>query len=108
MPDKSFLEDLLALGGDVLSHVADARHELKAHAKSRAEELLRELDLVRRDEFDAAFAMLAKARDAQEDLSARMARIESLLNLLPLKKTVKKKSGNLPSVKTKKKSRARR
>jgi BMFP domain-containing protein YqiC len=105
MPDKTLIEDLLALGSDVLSHLAYAQHELKAHAKSRAEEIARELALVSREEFDAAFAMLAKARAIQDDLAARVSQIESFLNLSRRKKTVKTKISNLPSVKTKKKQR---
>jgi BMFP domain-containing protein YqiC len=103
MSDKPLLEDLLALGTDMLSHLANARHELKAQAKTRAEGIARELDLVSCDEFDAAFAMLAKARDMQEDLAARVSRIESFLNLSSGKITVKTKKTNLPSVKTMKK-----
>jgi len=105
MSHQNILEDLLSVGGDVLARLVEARHELKSCAKSHAENVTRKLDLVTRDEFDAAFAMLAKARNAQEDLAERLARIESLLNLSSDKKTVKTKKRNLPSVKTRKKRR---
>ena len=108
MPEKTFIEDLLSLGADVLTQLADARHELKAHAKGRAETLARELDLVTRDEFDAAFAMLSKARSMQEDLSARVEKIESFLNLSSAKKTVNAKRPHLPSVKKAKSRRAKK
>jgi BMFP domain-containing protein YqiC len=108
MPNLSILEDLLALADDALNHLADARHDLKAHAKGRAEDMARKLNLVGRAEFDAAFAMLAKARNAQEDLATRLSKIESILNLSSHKKTVKTKKSNLRIVKTKKKKHARR
>ena len=112
MPNKSFVEDMLTLGTGVLSNLSEARHELKAQARQRVGSVARELDLVSREEFDAAFAMLAKARNMQEDLSARLSRIESHLNLSSGKKTAKKmvkiKKKNLPSVKTKKVSRTRK
>ncbi len=107
MPSENPLADILSLIGDVLAPFADARHELKAHVKNRAASLARDIDLVEREEFDAAFAILAKARVMQEDLSARVSKIESILNLSSAKKTVKKKKANLPSVKTNKNRRAR-
>ena len=110
MPNKSFVEDMLTLGSGVLSNLSEARHELKAQAKQRAGSVARGLDLVSREEFDAAFAMLAKARNAQEDLSARLSRIENHLNLSSTKtggkKKTKAKKTNLPFVKTKKTRRA--
>ena len=111
MPNKTFLEDMMTLGSGVLSNLAEARHELKSQARQRAGSVARGLDLVSREEFDAAFAMLAKARNAQEDLAARLARIEAHLNLSKpapktAKKTVKTPKVNLPSVKTKKARRA--
>ncbi|MDR3449060.1 MAG: accessory factor UbiK family protein [Alphaproteobacteria bacterium] len=108
MPNKSFVEDMITLGSGVLSNLADARHEIKAQAKQRASSLVRDLDLVTREEFDAAFAMLAKARGAQEDIAARLARIEKHLNLSSVKSTIKNKKPSLPSVKTKKTKRARK
>lgn len=112
MPNKNFVEDMLTLGSGVLNNLAEARHELKAQARQRVGSVARELDLVSREEFDAAFAMLAKARDMQEDLAARLSQIESHLNLSsgkkPAKKMVKTGKKNLPSVKTKKAGRTRK
>jgi len=101
MPGKTLVDDMLTLGSGVLSNLAEARHELKAQARSRAGTVMRTLDLVSREEFDAAFAMLAKARNIQEELSTRLSRIESHLKLSSAKKTVKTQKANLPSVKTK-------
>ena len=110
MPNKTLLDDMLTLGSGMLSQLADARHELKAQAKTRAGSVARELDLVTRDEFDAAFAMLAKARNMQEELASRVARIEAHLNLPSAKsgakKPVKTKKTNLHFVKTKAKRRS--
>jgi BMFP domain-containing protein YqiC len=108
MPKNSLFEDFFALACDAVYQLADVRHDLKAHAKSRIEDIARKLDLVERSEFDAAFAMLAKTRLMQEDLAKRISKIESILNLSSAKKTVKTKKANLPIVKTKKKKHARR
>lgn len=111
MSEKSILEDALSLGRDALSTLVEARHEFKAHAKEHVGSVARRLDLVSREEFDAAFAMIAKARDMQEDLAARLLRIESHLNLSPkvkkaAPKMVKTKKANSSFVKTTKKVRA--
>ena len=99
---------MLTLGTGVLSNLAEARHELKAQARQRAGSVARGLDLVSRDEFDAAFAMLAKARLMQEELAKRLSRVETHLNLSSTKKTVKTKKSSLPSVKTIQKKRTRK
>jgi BMFP domain-containing protein YqiC len=104
MPNKSLIEDMLTLGSGVLSNIIEARHEIKDQARQRVGSLARDFDLVSRDEFDAAFAMLAKARTMQEDLADRLNRIENSLNLSSTKKTVKTKKINLPSVKTKRRA----
>jgi BMFP domain-containing protein YqiC len=110
MPNKTFVEDMLALGSSVLSNLSDARHELKTQARQHVGSVAHGLDLVSRQEFDAAFAMVARARNMQEDLSARLARIEDYLNLssrkAPGKNKVKTKKRNLPSVKKRKTRRA--
>ncbi len=107
MKNNNFVEDMMTLGSGLLSNLVEARHEIKAQARQSAENVLRGLDLVSRDEFDAAFAMLAKARMVQEELAARLVRIESLLNFpkagsegkKTASKVVKIKKKNLPSVK---------
>lgn len=93
------LDDLLTLGGSLFGNLAEARHELKVQAKTHVESLVRRLDLVSREEFDAAFAMLAKARATQEDILERLERIEQNLNLSSSPKNKKAAKRSLPSVK---------
>jgi len=105
MPHNPLLEDLLALGRDLFGSLMDARHELKAEAKKRVGSVTRKLDIVARDEFDAAFAMLAKMRDRQEELAARVAKIEAHLKL---RNSVKTKKQNLRILKDKRAPRGRK
>jgi BMFP domain-containing protein YqiC len=93
------IDDLLTLGGSLFGTLAEARHEFRAQAKTRAADLARLLDLVSREEFDATFAMLAKARAAQEDLQERFERIEAQLGLSRPPKKKKAAQRPLPSVK---------
>ena len=99
MPNKTFVEDMLSVGSGLLGNLIDARHEFKAHAKQRAQNVMRDLDVVTRDEFDAAFAMLSKARSMQEDLAERLTIIESKLGISNSKSKVKTPRASLPSVK---------
>ncbi len=79
--NQTLIEDMVTLGGNILGNLMGTRHEFKAQAKQRMDSIVRQLDLVGRNEFDAAFAMLAKARTMQEELQERLAAIEAHLNL---------------------------
>jgi BMFP domain-containing protein YqiC len=79
--NRKLIDDMLALSGNILGNLLGARHEMKAQAKQRLDSLTRQLDLVTRREFDAAFAMLAKARTMQEELAERLTAVEAKLNL---------------------------
>src|SRR5437868_1093894 len=78
---ETMIEDLMTLGGNLLGNVLGARGEMKAQARQRIDILARKLALVTRDEFDAAFAMLAKARAMQEELADRLMAIEAKLKM---------------------------
>lgn len=80
-PDPSLLEDLLQFSERAFSALLGTRHEAGTQARSRLEGLARRLDLVGREEFDAAFAMIARARAVQEETLERLARIEKRLGL---------------------------
>ncbi|HEU0118777.1 MAG TPA: accessory factor UbiK family protein [Alphaproteobacteria bacterium] len=97
--NQTLIEDMVSLGGAVLGNLAGARHEFRAQAKQHLGGLAQQLDLVSRAEFDAAFAMLAKARAMQEDLNDRLSEIEAHLNLSRKNKTKSATKLNLPSVK---------
>lgn len=109
--NQTLIEDMISLGGNVLGNLLGARHELKAQTKQRVESLTRQLDLVTRSEFDAAFAMLAKARAMQEDLHERLVAIEAQLNPTSARKAakpVKSAKTSLPSVKKSKRNSKRK
>ena len=79
------LDDLAGMAGGAVSALAGLRDEAEAMVRARVDETLRRLDLVRREEFDAVAAMVAKARDAQEAAEARLAALEAKLEELTRK-----------------------
>ena len=70
------LDDLAGMAGGAVSALVGLRDEAEAMVRARVDETLRRLDLVRREEFDAVAAMVAKAREAQEAAEARLAALE--------------------------------
>lgn len=79
------LDDLAGVAGGAVSALVGLRDEAEAMVRARVDETLRRLDLVRREEFDAVAAMVAKARDAQEAAEARLAALEAKLEELTRK-----------------------
>lgn len=97
--NQKLIDDVLALGGNLVGNLLGARHEVRAQAGQRIESLLQRFNLVSRSEFDAAFAMLAKARAMQDDLHERLEAIEAHLDLSSVSKKKNAKKQHLPFVK---------
>ncbi|HEY5608491.1 MAG TPA: accessory factor UbiK family protein [Alphaproteobacteria bacterium] len=72
-------DDMARLANGAVGALAGAGRELEALIRAQIEKLLANMDLVRRDEFEAVKAMAAKARAEQERLEARVAALEARL-----------------------------
>lgn len=59
------------------------RREVEGVMRSQAERILADLDVVKREEFEAVRAMAVKAREENERLQARIAALEAKLGLGP-------------------------
>ena len=81
-PGGRLFEDLSQIAGGALGALGGVRADLEALARTQATRLIDELDLVRREEFEAAREMAAKARAEQEKLQERLAAIEARLATL--------------------------
>ncbi len=75
-------EDMAGMAGGALSVLTGMRAEVEALVRARVEDVLRRLDVVRREEMDAALEMAARARAGQEEAESRLAAIESRLDSL--------------------------
>ena len=71
------LDDLARVASGALGVAAGMRAEVEARLREQFERVLSQLDLVTREEFDAVKAMAVKAREEQEALAARLAKLEA-------------------------------
>ena len=77
-----FFDDLAGVAGGAISALSGLRDEAESLAKSRIEEVIRRLDLVKRDELQAALDMAANARRGQELAETRLATLEARIEAL--------------------------
>jgi len=77
--NNRFLDELAKLMTDAAGAAQGMRRDFETMAKAQGERLLRELDVVQREEFEAVKEMAAKAREENERLSARLAALEAEL-----------------------------
>ncbi|MCL2428427.1 MAG: accessory factor UbiK family protein [Alphaproteobacteria bacterium] len=77
-----FFDDLAGVAGGAFSALTGLREEAEALVRSRLDEAIRKLDLVRRSELEALEQLAANARAGQEAADARIAALESRLAAL--------------------------
>ncbi len=78
MTDRpKIFDDLAGVAGGAISVLAGLREEMASMAKARAEEALRRLDLVRRDEFEAMAELARRAKMQADALEQRLAALEA-------------------------------
>lgn len=75
--ENRLFDDLVKFLNGAAGTVAGMGREAEASARSRAKEWVGGLDFVKREEFEAVKAMAAAARDENEALRARLARLEA-------------------------------
>jgi BMFP domain-containing protein YqiC len=74
---RRMLDDIARLSTAAAGLLQGASREAETLFRQRLERLLDRMDLVTREEFDAVKAMAAKAREENEALAARLARLEA-------------------------------
>jgi BMFP domain-containing protein YqiC len=77
-----FFDDIAGLAGGAMSALTGVKDEMEALVRARVEETIRKLDLVKRDELEAAMQLAANARTAQEAADIRIAALETRLDQL--------------------------
>ena len=74
-----FFDEIARLMNDAAGVATGVRREVDTLFRTQAERLLRELDLVQREEFEAVKEMARLAREENEALQARVAALEAKL-----------------------------
>jgi BMFP domain-containing protein YqiC len=77
--ENRILDDMARVASGALSGFTGLRQEIEARMREQVERLLRDMDLVTREEFEAVKAVAATARAEQERLSERVAKLEITL-----------------------------
>lgn len=73
------LDELARMMTDAASAAQGLKREVETMARSQGERILREMDVVSREEFEAIKAMAERARAENEALAARIAALEARL-----------------------------
>lgn len=77
--NNRILDDLAKLMTDAAGAAQGVRREMQSVARSQVEKMLADVDVVRREEFEAVKAMAEKARAENERLAQRLAEMEARL-----------------------------
>jgi BMFP domain-containing protein YqiC len=74
-----FFDELGKLITDAAGAAEGVRKEIETVVRGQAERVLRDLDVVQREEFEAVKAMAQKAREENETLKAKIAALEAAI-----------------------------
>lgn len=79
-----FFDEVARLMNDAAGVAQGVRREFDTLLRSQAERFMRDMDLVKREEFDAVKEMARLAREENEDLKGRVAALEARIAASPL------------------------
>ena len=77
--ESRLFDDLARVASGALNAVSGLKTETESVMRQHVEQWLAKMNLVTREEFEVVQAMVAKARDEQEALLARIAALEARL-----------------------------
>jgi len=78
-----FFDEIGRLMNDAAGAAQGVKREVDTVMRNQAERILRDLDLVKREEFDAVKDMARLAREENEALKTRIATLEAKLGISP-------------------------
>ena len=73
------LDDLARVANGAIGTLSGVKTEIETIVRHRLDAMLANMDLVTREDFDAVKAMAAKAREEQDVLADRVAKLEAAL-----------------------------
>ncbi len=108
LDNLKLIDDIARVATGALGSFSEVRHQVKTLVRQRVDQMITEMDMVSREEFDRVEAMAARARDRQEELEARLAVLEQKLGLKVKKSAPKKTAKTKKATGAKNKSGAKR
>ena len=78
-----FFDEIGRLMNDAAGAAQGVKREIDTVVRNQAEKILRDLDIVKREEFEAVKEMARLAREENEALKARIAALEAKLGVSP-------------------------
>jgi BMFP domain-containing protein YqiC len=75
--NNRFLDELAKLMTDAAGAAQGMRRDFETMVKAQGERILRDMDVVQREEFEAVKEMAVKAREDNERLTGRVAALEA-------------------------------
>jgi BMFP domain-containing protein YqiC len=91
LDNLKLIDDLAKMATGALGSFSEVRHQVKTMVRQRVDQIIAEMDMVTREEFERVEALAARARDRQEELEQRIAELEAKLGTTAPKKTTKAK-----------------
>ncbi len=89
--NNRFFDELAKLMTDAAGAASGIRNEVETIIRSQGERLIREMDIVQREEFDAVKEMSRKAREENEELKKRINELEQYVQELEIDSQMAKK-----------------
>lgn len=89
LDNLKLVDDLAKMATGALGSFSEVRHQVKSMVRQRVDQIIAEMDMVTREEFDRVEALAARARDRQEELEQRIAELEAKLGTAAPKKATK-------------------
>ena len=74
-----FFDDLAKMANGAMGALSGVKDEMEARFRDQIAKILDGMDIPRRDEFDAVKAMVAKAREENEELKKQIAELQAKL-----------------------------
>ena len=81
--NNRFFDEVARLMNDAAGVASGVRREFDTVVRNQADRILRDLDVVKREEFEAVKEMARLAREENEALKARLATLEGKLETKP-------------------------
>ena len=92
LDNLKLIDDIAKMATGALGSFSEVRHQVKSMVRQRVDQIITEMDMVTREEFDRVETLATRARVRQEELEQRIAVLEAKLGTAAKpKKTAKAK-----------------